>query len=161
MEKSLFMYDSTKNELMTIDDTFIDNITIASVSDVLKNIREFVKNVESNPYSREKEHLENIFICQDITFKCIAIHRWRRGFGFVFLQISLKNGGSSRMTVFTTDTVHHSASSFGTTPTASHAKSILSEQIHDTEKITEHIEILRQLHETQVSTADLVKNIQY
>lgn len=78
----------------------------------------------------------------------VSVGKWRRGFGFVFLQISEKNGGTARVSAFTTDTVHHSAVSFGTTPNADHVLELIKLYLSNIEQVESGLLILMKNHHT-------------
>ncbi len=157
---SLFLYDVSTDGLVRVDDQYIEGVEVLTVQRILDHIRSSVRDFESDPYKDEEELINDVKTFDDVVIKCVGVYRWRRGFGFVFLQISHKNDGSARLSVFTTNTVHHSAASFGTVPSASEAKSLLQQHVGDPAKLIADLKVLKQSHVTKVSAIDLAKNIQ-
>lgn len=157
----LFLYQTTSNNLVKVDDQYIESVPVVVVQDLLRTIRFSVAEYESLVYKDEEKFMDTIRSCSDVVFKCIDVHHWRKGFAFVFLQISWKDGGSARLTVFTTNTVHHSSDCFGTAPpNASDAKSVLVSHISDKRQVIQELEILKLYHATEVSANDLATKIQ-
>ena len=157
---SLFLYNASADRLVEVDDQYIEEVMVSTVQRILHHIRSSVKDFESSPYKDEEDLINDVKTFDDVVIKCVGVYRWRRGFGFVFLQISHKNGGSARISVFTTNTVHHSASSFGTVPSASEAKCLLQQHVGDAATMIADLKVLKQSHTTKVSAIDLAKNIQ-
>lgn len=157
----LYLYRTATDDQVRVDDQYIESVSVYSVRHILSTIRTSVAAFESVPYGNDSEFMDTIKTCDDVVFKCVSVHRWRKGSGFAFLQISNKNGGSARITVFTTDTVHHSSNCFGSAPpSVSDSKSILKQQIENTTQLVNDIQILKRFHGTTVSASDLAKNIQ-
>ena len=157
----LFQYRSTSDDLVKVDDPYIDSIPVHSVQCILRTIRNAITKFESVRYNLANIFTNIIETYEDVVFRCTAIHRWRKGFAFVFLQISQKNGGSARITVFTTTTVHHLSDCFGSAPpSAADAKSVLVQHTGNIAQLVKDLENLKQYHDTKITASDLAKNIQ-
>ena len=155
----VFFYQSSKDILVKVDDMYIATNNIPSVQKLLKNIRDGINQIELNSkYFEEEKYKHNIEIISDIVYKCVSISKWRRGQGFVFLQISSKNSGTARVTVFTTNTIHHSSASFGTVPGSQDAKKLLTDYLQNKSKVIADIELLKNIHPTQRSASDIFNN---
>lgn len=95
---------------------------------------------------------KNIIITEDSVCMCVNVSRWRNGFGFTFLQFSGKNNGSVHVYAFMTDTVHHSAASFGTTPDVDDAENMIKKYIDniDTDRVDfDLFALTRKYHSTR------------
>jgi hypothetical protein len=169
---AVFIYKSDSTDIIEINDEMIEMIDLPCVQSLLTSVRDRINAYENafhqtsdlkpNPVSGSNDQLflDQIETVDDLTYKCVNIARWRRGFGFVFLQLSLKNKGMARTTVFVTNTVHHSAVSFGTTPGAEQAQQLLDEYLNNNEKVLADINDLKQYHLTNKTSRVLLKNMQ-
>lgn len=171
----VYIYRSEKKDIIEIDDKFIDQIEPICVQSLLTSVRDRI-NAYENAFSQtcdcvcdcdhnsddhtDQKFLDQIEIVDDLTYKCVNIARWRRGFGFVFLQLSLKNKGMARTTVFVTNTVHHSAVSFGTTPGPDQAQQLLDEYLNDTVKVRSDIDDLKKYNLTKKTSKALLAKMQ-
>ena len=77
------------------------------------------------------------------------------------LQISNKNGGYARITVFTTNTVHHFANCFGTTPREAEANGLLQniQGFESRQLIIDELAKLKTYHQTEKSVDELIEFI--
>lgn len=156
----IFMYRSETNDLIKFNNKLIKNIKISSVCDVMKSIRDHINTFVSDAsLENEKTLTENIEIVDDITYKCVKVARWRRGTGFIFLQISSKDSGNARVSVYVTNTIHHYAECFGTTPGADEANLILTEYLADVKCVSTDLQSLKDHHTTECTVEYLFNHI--
>ena len=163
----VFIYRSEKKDIIEINDKFIETAKPSCVQSLLTSVRDRVNKYENTFFqtcgatdTTDQVFLDQIESVDDLTYKCVNIARWRRGFGFVFLQLSLKDKGSARTTVFVTNTVHHSATSFGTTPGPGQAQQLLNEYLNDTDKVLSDICTLKEYHSTEKTASLLLEEMQ-
>jgi len=145
---NIYLYLRRTNNLVNVDE-YISSCDIKSVTDLLGEIKKKINVIEQpGRYVSDDKIIGHKIFSDDIVCMCVNIYRWRRGFGFVFLQISGKNEGSARISAFTTDTVHHSATCFGTTPDAEHASDMIDGYLGDPNQVDNDLYILKQSHYT-------------
>lgn len=158
-----------KGELIVVNDSMIDGQPIDTVKNILSNIRKNIIVLEnSNTEKKENETMTQIHVADDVVYKFVKINRWRRGTGFLCLQISsnkesripTKPIGCARLCCFTTNTIHHPAFSFGTTPGVDEAKQMIMDYI-ESEQIIDDLNELKLSHPTKLSAKTLLKYIKY
>lgn len=159
---SLYFYQRSNNELVRVDDQYIKQLSVQTVKDMLTQIRSSVSNYEALTVPDDDDFKHLIVTCGDIVFKCVEICRWRKGFAFVFLQISQKNNGAARVSVYTTDTNHHPSIAFGTNPPSpDDANCVLTDYATDKQRLVSDLNELKKYHDTKISTANLAKTLQW
>jgi hypothetical protein len=156
----VFLYTTKNDDIINIDHKFINNIGVASVRKLLTAISNHITEFEKNANPKDEDELMNLIgTTEDITYKCVKIARWRRGTGFIFLQLSSMNEGTARVSVFVTNTRHHTAECFGTEPKSPEAKKILNEYLKDGKNVLKDLQILKDNHTTTLSIDYLLTNI--
>jgi hypothetical protein len=156
MKGSIFIYEGKNKKLIPLDDSYIQGIRVTSVRKVLGIIRNKIIDHET----KQLDPCGQIFTAEDVTFCFVEIGRWRRGSGFVCLQISIKNKGMARAIVFTTNVIHHSATCFGTTPDVQEASELLNQYLADQDRVIKDLTKLKQSHPTSVSAEKLLACMQ-
>jgi hypothetical protein len=140
-----------------IDDEYIKNINVNSVKSLLTNIKQHVE-----AYDMSQLEITNVtFAVDDIVYKCVHDSRWRRGSGFLFLQLSDKNGGSLRLTAYTTNTIHHSAICFGTVPQIGEVNDMIKKYMLNKSNLLTTINTLKRYHKTNHSAEKLMREMLY
>jgi hypothetical protein len=155
---NIFYYNSSNKNLILLNDEYISTIKIPSVTNMLKTIQKNIIYYEQNAYKFSKP-TDEIYVSDDIFFKFIKFGKWRRGTCYICMQLSNKNDDSVRLTAYTTDTIHHNAQSFGTTPTASHAHDLLLNTLQDSKLIINSINMLKNVHSTTKSVDELLATL--
>jgi hypothetical protein len=160
---NIFHYRSDRKDIKKLDDEYIEFIGIDTVQTMLINIRAQITDAELKKSELvDAAFIKNIGISGDVVYKCVKISRgWRRCSAYVFLQISNRNKGPARAVVFVTDTIHHSAICFGTTPREREAQEFLDTYLKDKENLLADLTLLKKSHGTERSAFDLLKNIQH
>lgn len=157
---SVFLYKSSKLEELTGE--FIQSIKIQNVQNLLISIYNQINTYEKAHYTQNTKEIkcvEEINTLKDITYKCVNISHWRRGFGFVFLQLSMKDEGQIRVISLVTNTIHHKGGSFSTEPNIKHAKKILKEYMNNKTQVLVDIESLMEHHSTEKTSDELLETI--
>jgi len=163
---TIFYYPRTGSTLtrVTVDDNYLKNCKVRTVKNMLTNIINVINFYETDhslKYKEKEEYVRQIFIEDDVTYKCVEIGLWRRGFGFVFLQISKQNEGQVRIVCYSTNTIHHSAECFGTTPDIEEIDRLISDYLGNEQRVLKDISDLKLQHTTQKDSDQLLKEILY
>jgi hypothetical protein len=125
------------------------------IPEVKKLVQTIGKLIGANEQRFDDELGTRIFVSDDIVFCFPRIARWRRGTAYVVLQISAKNKGTARITMYVTNTIHHHATSFGTTPDIGHANDIRREYLADRDTVIGDLTRLCATHPTRVRADEL------
>ncbi len=166
----IFIYNRQDQELVTLDDEMIDSIEVPSVKKLLKNLSHRINCIETNMYCADEKNYKIIYRAEDITYCIVSMSRWRRGSGFICLQISSQSSlprtrghvkGNARVTAYSTNTIHHKAQCFGTLPGTKEMSQILEEYVKDEERVIKDLNELKKQHPTVVSSTVLYKNLKY
>jgi hypothetical protein len=149
-------------KMKLLDEKYISSIPVLSVQKILRKITEEIKKYEFNSsisYKLERK----IFEVEDVVFMVTCIGRWRRGFGYVVLQISEKNGGSARVSVYTTNTIFHDAICFGTNPCESESMELIDKYVNvkNIDTLTKDLALLKTKHSTKKTVTQLISSLQY
>lgn len=167
---NIFLLQNEK--LHTVDDQMIEKQQIQTVKDMLRNIRKTIIVLEhynlNNKIEESDDLMNEIYLQDDVVYKFVKINRWRRGTGYLCLQISSntesrisgKPIGCARVCCFTTNTIHHEAVCFGTTPDTSHGMLMIKEYI-ESEEIISDLNKLKLSHPTKLSAKTLHQYIKY
>ena len=130
--------DDTK-KLIPLDTIINSSLLPISVKKISEKISEYIEIVESTNqfvnstpilYTDKAEHREKIIVC------FCKLDKYRRGSVYIGIQISFNHKAGYNVTpysnpyekcnisikVYCTDTIHHSAASFGTTPSKQHCE---------------------------------------
>lgn len=170
----IFYYERTRDDEGTrsfsqvkVTDAYIKEVgdkiseTVAKLITQIIYIIKFYERHHFSGYIEADKYLNQIFTVDDVVFKCVSLGTWRRGFGFAFLQISNQNDGQARIVCYSTNTVHHSAICFGTTPDVKDTEMILSEYLKDKQKVLADISNLKRHHDTQKDADELLEKMLY
>jgi hypothetical protein len=129
--------DDTK-KLIPLDTIINSSLLPISVKKISEKISEYIDITETNQfvnstpilYTDKAEHREKIIVC------FCKLDKYRRGSVYIGIQISFNHKAGYNVTpysnpyekcnisikVYCTDTIHHSAASFGTTPSKQHCE---------------------------------------
>jgi hypothetical protein len=153
-----------------VNDDYIAKVSNTVVQKLLSAIKKKINHYETyelKPYDQKEtdrkvpDNLKNITKVDDVVFSIKHIGRYRRGYTYAVLQISSKDNGTLRLSVYTTDTVFHDGQSFGTTPDVSQAADTIVEYFNNIQEILEAIEALKKNHPTKKTAKELLENIQF
>ena|SRR5579872_7540165 len=144
-----------------VNDDYLMHVTVDSVRKLLENITNDIKNFELSTSLSESMIKGQVKIVDDITYSCVCVGKWRRGFGYLYLQLSEKNKGSLRLAAYTTNTIHHSAQCFGTTPDIDNVKDLISDYLRNPSNILNDIAKLRNCHSTKKEVKVLLDEMIY
>lgn len=141
---SIFYYDDCKCELIPLPNVISNFNLPSSVRELSQHIHFFLLETEKKQnywsflsrtpsdrilvYDHDKSQKIIIYFCKTINY--------RRG--TIYLAIQVARGWPSKKInitpkVYSTDIIHHSAASFGTTPGIDHCKTALSQFLADPE----------------------------
>jgi len=141
---NVYLLDNNKKTIEKIN-VVIEGISTNTVKHLLETVRDDIVAFEKphdytngistgggcvdGKYIGDAALLRKVKQSGDIVYMCVQIYHWRRGFGFVYLQISEMDGGNARLFACVTDTIHHSAFCFGTTPDAENAVGMIRDYV--------------------------------
>lgn len=160
----VYYCDTTTKQLELVAQPFINRlnrITLTAGS-LATSIRNEILNFERqnlNGHISDEEIEKNIIHINDVTYKFVSVGRWRRGFGYVILQLSNLNGGNARITVYVTNSVHHTGGGFATTPGCDEAMKLVNDYIANVKIVKDDITKLKTEHQTVKSVDELYENI--
>lgn len=144
-----------------VDADYLMHIKVDSVRKLLENISIEIKNFELSESLVESQIKGQIKIIDDITYSCVLVGKWRRGFAYLYLQLSEKNGGALRLSAYTTNTIHHTAECFGTIPDIDDVKILIGDYLREPSKILNDIVKLRICHSTKKEVKVLLDEMIY
>lgn len=165
------VYLLQKDKLVCVNDSMIKQ-QIETVSEILSNVKKIIIVLEHfNLLNRSNESIdlmEEIYIQDDVIYKLVKMNRWRRGTGFLCLQISSNKEsripespmGCARICCFTTDKIHHNAFCFGKIPCADDAMFMIQDYVKSAQ-IIDDLNELKISHPTSLSAEILLKYIKY
>jgi len=160
----VYYFDTSSKQLELVAQPFINRLnritlTAGLLATSIKNdILGFeIKNL--NGYASDEEIEKKITHINDVTYKCVSVGRWRRGSGFVILQLSNLNDGNARISVYVTNSVHHTGGGFATTPGRDESVGLLEEYLANSRKVKNDIELLKTEHQTAKSVNELYETI--
>ena len=131
-----------------------------SVTNLLFAIQRAVQKFESYYYAPDKYLTSETFTSADIVTKCVSVLRYRRGNGYLFLQISTLGGGNARIVGYASDTRFHNASSFGTTPDANLIYANKRLYLADSINVKADIQSLQEASKSVKTVEDLYKTLE-
>lgn len=97
-------------QMVPLNQEYINRIPVFSVSELLREIRNVIQTEED---SNDRDHhalKQKIIIVDDIYAKCVAAFECHHSTTYYFIQISSKNGGTCRLSVFGSNKIkgnHH------------------------------------------------------
>ncbi len=166
------IYFLQNKKLLIVNDSMIETRSVATVRDILLNIKKKIIVLEHYNSQNKTEEPDNmmkeIYIQDDVVYKFVKMNRWRRGTGFLCLQISSnkesrikdKPMGCARICCFTTDTIHHDAFSFGKTPDVDDAMFMINHYV-ESDQIIVDLNELKTHHPTELSAETLCQYIKW
>jgi hypothetical protein len=152
-----FSSNKLSSRIVAMTDKHIENITVKSVQKMLRDVRLQITSFENSGYTPDS-FLRKLTQIDDIVFTIVDIGKWRRGSTYLVLQISGKDKGLARLSVYTTDTIFHSA--WGTTPDIEQAEKMISDYLGSGEKVLNDMKFLKKLHDTKKTELELLMTIQ-
>lgn len=162
----VYYCDTSSKQLELVAQPFIARLnritlTAGTLALSIKNdiIELETKERNREGYVSEDEVGKKITRINDVTYKFVSIGRWRKGFGFVVLQLSNLNGGNARLSAYVTDTVHHTGEGIGTIPEYAEGMEIVSKYLANSRKVKNDIALLKAEHQTVKSVDELYETI--
>jgi hypothetical protein len=154
----LYLYDISSESLHELNSEFLNDIKIVAIKNLNIKVLETIKKFEmDDPHDINKENAcKEIIKLDDIFFKIINIYKWRCGFGYACIQLSMKDEGSTRIVIYASNKVHHSGTSFGTTPHKIECKFMLEDIQKNQLLIKQCIEQLKMEYSSNKIIDDLV-----
>lgn len=145
---------NNKRNLILVDE-YIKTIPIKTTQKVLLEIKRQIKLFETKWFDTYSDELNStITQIDDVTFCLVNIGKWRKGSGYVYLQLSNKNNGNARLVAYATDTIFHSSNCLGKLNLdVNDMEKIIKEYLSNKERVKIDIERLKYKHET-LKTAD-------
>jgi len=154
-------------EKILVNDSYVQGIEYTAVHSLVTIITTIIKNFQTSQMTNRtsaattNDIMNGVFVAEDITFTCVDISEWKRGYCFVFLQISKKNGGSARLALYTTDTIHPSAVGFDTMVESEETSKPLNKYLSNDEKIINDLNRLKMFHATTKIAETLKAEMSY
>lgn len=144
-----------------LDDNFIKSRDVSSVQKMLYNISQQLCANDLNIFVNENNLKSTVYQVEDVAYGCVNVTPYRRGTVFLFLQISMREEGTARLTGYSTNTIHHSAVCFGTTPDVKEVDDAINEYLGDNVRIAKDMTRIKEKHNTTKDVDTLVKEILY
>lgn len=148
-----------------IDEKYIKSFPVLTVQRVVCKIKAEINKYETNDikYVHPNELKHKIFKIDDVVFMVANIGKWRRGSAYVVVQISEKNDGAARVSIYTTNTIFHSAQCFGTTPSKIESQELLDEYVNlkNIDTLMKDLALLKNEHSTKKTVGALIASLQY
>ena len=160
----MFCYLRTSSGILEqnkLDDNFIKSRDVLSVQKMLCNISQQLCANDLNIFANENNLKSTIYQTEDIAYGCVNVTPYRRGTVFLFLQISMRGEGTARLTGYSTNTIHHDAVCFGTTPDVKEVTDAISEYLGNNERIIKDMTRIKEKHSTAKDVDTLAKEILY